>query len=91
LQDFIHQSCTILSYGLVIVIAVLYLASAAAAYQIDKNKLLNEDLSKYLPDRRSELSPAVVRVSPPGSTRPADLADLADLSACPVGFVPRRG
>jgi len=71
----------------------LYLASAAAAAaaaaeQIDKNKLLNEDLSKYLPDRRSELSPAVVRVSLPGSTWPADLADL---SACPVGFVPRRG
>eukprot|EP00775_Hariotina_reticulata_P006447 gene6447-6676_t len=28
---------------------------------IDKNKLLNEELSKYLPDRRSELTPAVAQ------------------------------
>jgi hypothetical protein len=41
-------------------------AAAAAApppWQIDKNKLLVEELSAYLPDRRSELSAGVVRVS----------------------------
>jgi hypothetical protein len=31
--------------------------------QIDKNKLLVEELSAYLPDRRAELSAGVVRVS----------------------------
>ena len=31
--------------------------------QIDKNKLLVEELSAYLPERRSELSAGVVRVS----------------------------
>lgn len=34
-----------------------------AATQIDKNKQLVEELSKYLPDRRAELTPGVVRVS----------------------------
>jgi hypothetical protein len=34
-----------------------------APTQIDKNKLLVDELSAYLPDRRSELSAGVVRVS----------------------------
>jgi hypothetical protein len=37
--------------------------------QIDKNKLLVAELSKYLPDKRAELTPAVVRVRPKQHSR----------------------
>jgi hypothetical protein len=42
------------------------LCCCLARVQIDKNKLLVDELSAYLPDRRSELSAAVVRVRAQG-------------------------
>lgn len=56
-----------------VLICNVFLLHSRTAYltQIDKNKQLVEELSKYLPDNRAGLTPGVARVSTAAATAAA--------------------